>query len=170
MTPLPCPNGYDAHADGEVGFSACYPSGWQASKYEDPETEAAGVDFASPIQNSEPIAKRISVRAAPVSTDASEEELLEGFVMDLMNRRARGGREVVPIRAIVVDGRRAAEDTQETTVFSGTEQVKVSGWVAGFPAQGQMWYITVSGYSESLAEVEGIYREFLSRFHLVPGP
>jgi hypothetical protein len=88
----------------------------------------------------------------------------------LMNRRSASGREVGPIAAIVVDGRKAVEDSQEGTVFSGGQSVPVSAWIAGFPAQRQMWYITVNGPSESAPELEAIYREFLSQFHLVPRP
>jgi hypothetical protein len=170
LAPLPCPSEYDPYVDSEIGFSACYPTGWQASKYEDSETKVLGVDFVSPTQESDPVAKRISVRVAPVSTDSSEEDLLESFVLELMNRRSVSGREVGPIAAIVVDGRKAVEDTQEGTVFSGGQSVQVSGWVAGFPAHQKMWYIAVNGPSESASEVEAIYREFLSQFHLVPRP
>lgn len=170
LAPLPCPSGYDPYVDGEIGFSACYPTGWQASKYEDPEAKVMGVDFVSPTQESDPVAKRISLRVAPVSTDASEEELLESLAIEFMNQRSRSGREIVPIAAIVIDGRNAAQDSLEWSVGLGSERVKLSGWVAGFPANQKMWYITVSGPDESAEEVEGIYWQFLSQFHLVPRP
>ena len=128
-----------------------------------------GVDFVSPTE-SDPVAKRISLRVAPVSTDASEEELLESLAIEFMNQRSRSGREIVPIAAIVIDGRNAAQDSLEWSVGLGSERVKLSGWVAGFPANQKMWYITVSGPDESAEEVEGIYWQFLSQFHLVPRP
>ena len=170
MTPLPCPSGYDAYADGETGFSACYPAGWQVSQYEDPEQKAAGVDFVSSTQESDPAAKRISIRVGPASPDSSEDELLESFVIELMNRRSRSGRELGPIAAIQVDGRRAAEDNLEWSVGLGSDRVDLRGWVAGFPANQKMWYITVSGPDESAEEIEGIYRQFLSQFRLVLYP
>ena len=114
--------------------------------------------------------RRIVVQVVPVTTGASDEELLQSFAMELMNRRARTGTEVGPIQAIVVDGYTAAEDSLQGSSSAGGTTVSINGWMAGFPAYQKMWYISVNGPSESSQEIEGIYREFLSHFHLAPRP
>jgi len=167
-TPLPCPSGHERYVDGDTGFSVCYPSGWTTSRYEDAEKKAVGVDFTAPTETASPVPKRISVRAAAVTATYDEAQLLEDFVIELMNRRARSGQEVVPIQSILVDGWQAAEDVQEGPVQLGGVQVRVTQWMAGFPAYQNMWYISISGPSEPKEEVETIYRQFLLEFHLLP--
>jgi len=169
-TPLPCPIGHERYVDGEAGFSACYPSGWTMSFYEDPEKKTVGVDFTSPTKAASPMPQRMSVRAAQVTTGYDETQLLENLAIELMNRKARSGQEVVPIQSILIDGWQAAEDVQEGPAQLGGVQVGITQWMAGFPAYQHMWYISVSGPSEQKEEVEKIYRQFLLDFHVLPRP
>ena len=168
ITPLPCPEGQEGYADSKLGFSACYPSAWQVSQYDDPEDKVMGVDFLSATDATNPVPKRIAVRIAPIESEESEEKILEGFAIELMNRRSASGRPIVPIAAILIDGHNAAQDTQEGSTYVEGKQTELVGWVAGFPARQRMWYINVSGPSESKMEVEDIYKEFIAQFHLVP--
>ena len=46
-TPVPCRAGSEAYTDSTIGFSACYPSGWELVALEDPESPTQGVDFVS---------------------------------------------------------------------------------------------------------------------------
>lgn len=163
-----CPAGYARHIDAEIGFSACYPEGWQVSTEEDPDSEAIAVLFMAAVEEPDPSTSQILVQIVPLSTDKSEAEVLEQFAMELMNRRARTGQEVVPIQAIGIDGRPAAEDSQTGSMSAGGQTAQITAWIAGFPANQKMWYITVSGASEPAGEVEAMYREFLSQFHLLP--
>jgi len=129
-----------------------------------------GVEFVSPTEDPDPAAMRISVHIAPAAADLSEPELLEDLAIEFMNQRSRTGRDIVPIAAIKVDGRDAAQDSLEWAVSSPSNPVRTSAWVAGFPAYQKIWYITVSGPKESIEEIEAIYGEFLSHFHLLPRP
>jgi len=156
------------YTDSTIGFSACYPIGWEISPFEDPESEGLGVDFISPTDAAKPVPYNISVRVAPVDSDESEAKLLEQFAIYLMNRRSASGRPVVPIAAIVIDGRSAAQDTLESATLVEGQRVELTGWIAGFPAQRQMWYITVTGPSELQMDLQDIYEEFVSQFHVLP--
>jgi hypothetical protein len=153
-----------------MGFSACYPKGWQIAQYKDPETEAMRVEFVSSAEASDPAAPRIAVQVATAPQGLSEAELLEDIAIEFMNRRSRTGQEIVPIAAITVDGRYAAQDNVEGAVGSPDNRIQMTVWMAGFPAHQGIWYITVSGPEESAEEIESIYQEFLSNFHLLPHP
>jgi hypothetical protein len=167
-TPSPCRAGSEAYTDSTIGFSACYPSGWQISGFEDPESKTQGVDFVSPTDDTHPVPNYISVRVAPIDSDESEEKILEQFAISLMNRRSATGQPVVPIAAVLIDGHSAAQDTLTNVTFVEGQQVGLTGWIAGFPAQRRMWYITVTGPTEQQMDLEDIYQEFASQFHLLP--
>ena len=167
-TPAPCREGSELYTDSTIGFSACYPFGWEISPFEDPESEGAGVDFISPTDAANPAPQNISVRVAPAKSDESEAKLLEQFAIYLMNLRSASGRPVVPIAAIVIDGRSAAQDTLESATVVEGQRFELTGWIAGFPAQQQMWYIAVTGPSELQMDLQDIYEEFVSQFHVLP--
>jgi len=167
-TPLPCRAGSELYTDSTMGFSACYPIGWEISPFEDPDSDGLGIDFISPTDAANLAPKNISVRVAPIESDESEDKLLEQFAIYLMNLRSASGRPVVPIAAIVVDGRSAAQDTLENATVVEGQRVELTGWIAGFAAQKHMWYITVTGPSELQMDLQDIYEEFVSQFHLLP--
>jgi len=163
-----CPPGSESHVDRENGFSACYPAGWKASAYQDPEKKTQGMDFVSPVPDENTLPKRISVRIAAVGQITDTETVLQNLAMQLMTQRSQQGREIVAIRAFPIDGRKAVEDSLEGTVLVAGKPAAISGWVVGFPTDDRMWYITVSGPGEARAEVENIYRQFLASFRFVP--
>jgi len=68
----------------------------------------------------------------------------------------------------VIDGRSAAQDTLESATVVEGQRFELTGWIAGFPAQQQMWYIAVTGPSELQMDLQDIYEEFVSQFHVLP--
>jgi hypothetical protein len=161
-----CPRGYERHIGDEMGFAACYPAGWAVSVTGGAEAGEQVASFLEPTVDPAIPPKTIVVQASPAATDQSEPELLEGLALDLMNRRARLGLEVGPIYSLTIDGRRAVEDNVVRTASAGEEIAQVSEWVAGFPADGATWSITVSGPAESARQIEDLYRQFLSQLRL----
>ncbi len=167
IEPLPCPEGYEGYASGKMAFSACYPSGWQASEFDDPENNVLGVEITAPGADAQPVPTTIRVSNGPLDPDVSPDKALEGFAIEFMNRRSVQGRPVVPIAAMRIGEINAAQDTLEGSVMDGTQRFEYTGWVAGFAAQGRKWYITVTGPSEQQMEIEEIYHNFLEGFQLL---
>ena len=167
LAPVVCLSGFDSYADGEIGFTACYPSGWTVSAYQGTEANTEGVDFS--LQGAGATApQRISVRAVLLTGTTDTETLLENLAKELMNQRAQQGREIVALRAFPVDGHKAVEDGQQGAVTVGGKPVNVSGWVVGFPANTRMWYINVSGAVDQGEQTARVYRQFLTQFHVLP--
>jgi len=162
-----CPAGNEGYVNVEMGFTACHPSGWQASEASDPENDVLGVDITAPSDDAQPVPMTIRVRTGPLDPEASADEILQDFAIELMNRRSVQGRPVVPIAAIRIDGIAAAQDTIEGSTMVETQAVEYTGWVAGFPARERMWYITVSGPREQQMDIEVLYQDFIAQFHLL---
>jgi hypothetical protein len=166
---MPCREGYEGYADGEMGFSACHLSGWQVSEANNPDADVLGVDITAPEEEEQPLPTTIHVRTGPLEDpSASHDKILEDVAIELMNRRSVQGRPVAPIAAIRIGEISAAQDTVEGSMIAKTQRVEYSGWIAGFPARERMWYITVLGPSERQMETETIYQDFLGQFHLLP--
>jgi len=149
-----------------MGFFACHPAGWTVSVTGGAEAGEQVVSFLEPVAVPEVPPKTIVVRTLPAAADQSESELLEGLALDLMNRRARLGLEVGPIYSLTIDERQAVEDNVVRSASAGEGIVQVSEWVAGFPAGGEEWSITVTGPAESARQIEQLYRLFLSELRL----
>ena len=149
-----------------MGFAACYPAGWAVSVTGGAEASEQVASFLEPVADPAVQPTSIVVRVSPATRDQSESELLEGLVVDLMNRRARLGLEVGRIYSLTIDERQAVEDNVVRAATAGEGIVEVSEWVAGFPAGGEMWSITVTGPAESARQIEELYRLFLSELRL----
>gem|GEM_PF-1636693 len=167
-TALSCSAGYDLHTNAQLGFSACYPTGWVVSQHEDQEHAMRGVSFVPPTMDADTGVgfKIITVSISPGITGSNEEEILKAIALQLIRKY-----EKVLLGwpyDVLVDGRKAVEANYEITTLSGSEVMKVTGWEATFVASGRQWTISVAGRSEYRAELEDIHNQFLSHFHLLP--
>jgi hypothetical protein len=167
-TPAPpsCPAGYDLHTHGSIAFSACCPTGWAISDYEDAAQGIRGVLFQAPgsDRNSGAGLRTISVRVAPNTTGVSGDDFLNAAALALF--RKYGNPLLDHIDTLQVDGRVGVEAAYQRELPFATGTVQVTGWEAVFLVDNQQWTIEVVGRSEYRAELEGIHNEFLSHFTL----
>ena len=163
-----CPADYDLHVDTEMGFSACYPTGWVISRGQQPQSAITWVGFASPkadLKTGSEL-RLIMVKASPSVASPGEDFLTAA---EELLRNIYGQKMLDSPSRIVVDGREAVEVTyiEEPGAFQGGV-VKLTGWTAAFLAEGKQWVIEVVGRSGYRRELEGIHRQFLSHLHVLP--
>lgn len=166
-TALPCLPGYGLHVDIQMGFSACYPTGWSISRRQDLGPALTHVDFTAPAPDSSTRAglRFVSVSvspAIPVSSDAEflreiNNWLIQEYHQRLLRRPDR----------IEVDGWKAVDAGYEATVVFGREVVEVTRWVTVLRVEDQQWFIEVAGRSQYREELDRIRSQLLSRFHLL---
>jgi hypothetical protein len=164
--PVTCRIGFQPYVGGQMGFSSCFPALWEVTETEGTGDGGRGVLFSEPAGDDPAAAKQIAVLIAPGEPGQSDPDLLEGFVIELFNRRVQLGLEAGTIETMTIDGRPGAEDSRVRRNVISPASGEVAEWVAGLAADGELWTIHVSGPEASSNEIQSIYRQFLSALRL----
>ena len=168
-TQLSCPAGYESYVDSQLGFSACSPQGWSVQS-EVSDNATGQVEFAAPMADDSggKDLRIIQVRVSAGTAASSDEEALQSIAMQLMTLQSKRGREIAPLAAIEIDGRKAVKDSYDVNLTLTEGKVELRGWLVAFPADGRLWQIIVAGVPEYRDEVEEIYTQLIPHFHVFP--
>jgi len=162
---LACPIEYTRYVARDLGFAACYPTGWIITRQEDTENSLTRVNFLAPQGSRGAGLRALSVTTRPAVPGLTDDDfineinhwLLQEYYDQLLARP----------RIIDVAGHRAVDAAYRAKVTLGREVVDVTRWVTVLTVGQRRWFVDLVGRTEYRAELEHIRGQFLAHLHIL---